>query len=472
MKARDLIFVLLILCPFYPVVGQGDTYSNPIPLTLDGVERDYAVSSSTGDNLMCTPGTISPITWFSFTTNSVASCPLLAITITDSLPCEIALYNSINGNINNNIESTSGMCFDDGFGLWAPAESLVLGTNKTYYLRIKTASVARIRIAGQHTEPANDDCTGALSIGTTAIDDNNACHQPGPGVSPDQLCAFTLENTAFYQFYVASNGSSIINISNITCDNIGSNNSNGFQIGFFTGDCISLNPISCTSGSGDFVQATSPPLTAGTKVYVAIDGNGGSNCSYSLTGINVTTVLQQGISHFSVWETPRSNRITWETGRHFDGHLVYIERSADGRVFEEIGQVNPGPSTGEERTFQFEDLSPLPLAFYRLLVISGNNRREYSPVKELRRKDGAALQLNFQNPVSHFIEGMLYSGSGGRAELAVIDGAGRRLMQSAMFISPGQTSISRDLSSLPSGKYFIQVRLGGQQITKGFILLK
>ena len=135
--------------------------------------------------------------------------------------------------MNNNLETNSSMCFYDGFGLWAPAETFVTDGGKTYYLRIKTSTACTISIAGQHHAPENDDCSGALSLGTVAIQDNNACHQPGPGVSPDQLCAYTLENTAFYQFYVATDGASIINITKISCDNGGINNSSGFQIGFF-----------------------------------------------------------------------------------------------------------------------------------------------------------------------------------------------------------------------------------------------
>src|SRR5688572_18882765 len=370
MKARQFILVILLFVTYTTAKAQGDTYSNSIPLTMDGVIRNFASSTGTGDNVLCTANGTTSVTWFSLTTNSSGHCPLVNITAADGLACEIAMYTSISGNINNNFEASSSMCFDDGTGLWAPAETFAVSGGKTYYLRIKTTTACTLSIGAQHRSPDNDDCTGATSIGTIPITDNNACHLPGPGVSPDQLCAFTLENTAFYQFYVATDGNSIINVTNISCDNGAINNSSGFQIGFFTGTCPFLNPLSCTSGSGNFVQATSPPLTAGTRVYVAIDGNGGSNCIYSISGINVTGVLEHGISNFSVWESGSMNKLSWKTNPGFSGRTIFIERSVDGARFEEIGEVMVA-NTGEQ-FYQFDDHSPLSRSFYRLKVVSAN----------------------------------------------------------------------------------------------------
>ena len=219
MKTSKYLLLLALLSVSSNLTAQGDTHTNSILIDLDGNIKDYSSSPSLGANVICTSTGTTPITWFSFTTNSSAHCPLLNITAADSLPLEIALYTSITGNMNNNLNVESGMCFNDGFGLWAPAETFVLEANQTYYLRIKTTTNCLIYIGGQHYAPPNDACGGALPISVTPLADNNACHLPGPDVSPDQLCAFTLENTAFYQYYIASSGTSIINISNISCDN-------------------------------------------------------------------------------------------------------------------------------------------------------------------------------------------------------------------------------------------------------------
>src|SRR4030095_6280376 len=96
------------------------------------------------------------------------------------------------------LNTASSMCFDDGAGLWSVSETFTLLPNTTYKLRIKTAISGTITIKGYSYTPPNDDCGGAFAISPVLITDNNADHLPGPGVVPGQLCASTLENTAFY----------------------------------------------------------------------------------------------------------------------------------------------------------------------------------------------------------------------------------------------------------------------------------
>ena len=472
MRAFRYIFLCLLAIIHFSAGAQGDSYTNAITIEMDGVVRDYPTSTGSGANVLCTNNGTTPVTWFSFTTINDGICPLLSFTASDELPCEIAMYTSISGNINNNLEVNSSMCFYDGTGLWAPAETFIVSAGKTYYIRIKTSSDCTIKMAGQFITPSNDDCSGAMSIGTTATSDNNACHLPGPQVTPGQLCAFTLENTAFYQFYVASAGNSIINISDISCDNGANNNNTGFQIGFFTGNCNSLVPVSCTSGVGNFVQATSPPLPAGTKVYVAIDGTSGSNCTYNIGGINVVGVLEAGIRDFSIWETALTTQLRWTTHRDFNGQAIIIERSPDGRQFYEIGQIRPGEGDGRERFFQFDDVSPLPHAFYRLQIRSANNGRGYSMIKESRRTKNVLLQFKFQNPFSSRITATLITPDAGKVDISIINDAGQTVLQEVLNCRAGSNFYSRDLSMLANGRYFITIKGSQQVLTTPLIKLR
>jgi hypothetical protein len=45
-----------------------------------------------------------------------------------------------------------------------------------------------------------------LILAPHPITDNNACNSPGTGVNPTDLCASTLENTAFYKYTVLVDG--------------------------------------------------------------------------------------------------------------------------------------------------------------------------------------------------------------------------------------------------------------------------
>ena len=180
---------------------------------MDGVCRNYSTSASTATSVTCTGYTgTSPVTYFSFTTNSTPDRVLIQVTSPSNSHCEVLMYSS--GSCSPAL-SASAMCFDDGDGLWAAAHNYTFLANYTYTLRIKTDSSGTITICAQNYTPANDDCPGATPIGPSYQTDNNACHTAGPGVVAADLCASTLENTAFYTYTIETTGVSFININNI-----------------------------------------------------------------------------------------------------------------------------------------------------------------------------------------------------------------------------------------------------------------
>src|SRR6185369_15681054 len=107
----------------------------------------------------------------SFTTNSTPDKVLIDITAPTAQPCEVMLYPS-----NCSFKYTSGgMCFADGKGLWSFAYNFSIQPNTTYTLRVKTTSAGNITMCAKNYTPPNDNCTGAMSISTTPVADNNAC---------------------------------------------------------------------------------------------------------------------------------------------------------------------------------------------------------------------------------------------------------------------------------------------------------
>ena len=466
MKYSMILILIYLLLPDKSGAQQGSTCSTPYPVLVDGVLRSYAPSSNLAAAVVCTSYTNnSPVTWFSITTNAQGECPLLNIS-SGSTWCEIALYTACNGG--QALQTASAMCFDDGSGLWAPSEALVLQANTTYYLRIKTAGADSIRMAAQHYTPSNNSCLGATSVSTVSIHDNNACHKPGTGIFADQLCAFTLENTAFYQFYIASPGSAIINISSISCDNGSQNNSSGFQIGFFTGSCNALVPLNCTSGSGTFVQASTDPLPANTHVYVAIDGMAGSNCRYSLEGINVFGVLAaEQLNKFSAWNAVAATVLRWET-KNDQSVYFEVERSVNGIDYSRIGRVYRNQGNKPVHQYDFEDRNPQKHAYYRVKQLSKDGHIAISPVIRTQREN---LPLNIQltQPVAGWINITITNPLNDRTGYSIINSAGQVLMQGSLNCTSETTVARKNISALPAGNYFMVFTHANTRISQAFI---
>jgi len=453
---KKAIQLFILLCAGYAASSQG-TCSNPYPINLNGTVQNFSTGSSTGLNILCTAIGLTPITWFSFTTNASAQCPLISLIASDGNACEVGFYTSCGSLI-----SSSSMCLYDGNGLWTPSESYTVSPNTTYFLRVKTASACNISVSGQYYTPTNNTCAGAFSISNTPVVDNNSCHKGSTEVTATQLCAFTMENTAFYQFYLIDAGVAVININNIACDNGATNNSNGFQAGFFTGSCGSLTPLNCTSTSGSFFQLSSDILPAGTHVYLAIDGVSGSNCRYSISGINITGVLDAAVfKNFSVWKTKSGNTLRW-TGLSEPGRYYQVERSSDGRIFKPIGKIYQ-QGTGE-MIFTYEDAQPLKRSFYRVRQVDAKGLVQLSETLQALRTDLLQARV-IENPVAgntlklHFNEAT-------SVRYEVVNTMGQTVLRGA---GSGEY-LSKDVSSLSSGRYI--VRLEGESISEALSFMK
>lgn len=473
--AMKYAFLLIFGLPAFAGAQTGVDCANAIPLTLDGVCRNYPTSSSTGTSVVCTSYTgSSPVTYFSFTTNSSAEKVLIDITAPTSEPCEVLLYSSGCGSM----YSSGGMCFDDGKGLWSFADNFTIQPNSTYKLRIKTTTAGNITVCAKYYTPPNNNCAGATSIGETPISDNNACHGPGSEISAVALTCglgFTLENTAFYNFYVANDGFCVVNVGSIQCDNGNGNNSNGFQTLFFKGDCGSLELLGCQSnsnaGSNSLLQFTTPSLTAGTKVTVAIDGLQGSNCSYNISGINIMNVLSADLESFSGWEKGNSNVLKWTILQETEGNNYFIERSQNGKDFHPIGKLKSQP--GKSKTsYSFEDQQPPKISYYRIKQQSLSGKVSLSSVITLKRKDGLAFEISMVNPVfNNSLELNIRSSQNGRFNYAISSVWGQVLLAGTLNSVDGSIQLRRDISGLANGKYFVSLFNDQLRETRSFVKL-
>lgn len=466
MKCAAGILFFVLLLPASVIAQSGADCDNAIPLTLDGVCRTYPTSSTTASPFLCSShSSNTPVTYFYFTTNSTPDRVLINITAPTAEPCEVLMYTSPTC---TPPISSSSMCFDDGAGIWAASHAFTFFPNTTYKLRVKTTSAGDITICASNYTPPNDDCAGAMALGPDPITDNNACHTAGPDVNAADLCAGTLENTAFYKFTVATTGVSIINLNNIQCDNGNSNNNNGFQVGFFTGTCGSLTPISCYSGSGTFVSATTDILTAGTEVYVAVDGSAGANCSYEINAINAL-VLAADIKNFAAWKKTTSNLLTWTSLREMRNDYFEIERSVNGRDFISIGRVTGQVASYVEKTYSLEDPVPPQRCYYRLKQVDRSGSVHYYNTILVVRDSGSSLQVSFQNPVVNQLRLTVNMEQASVAKMRIVSINGIVLKDENIYFRTGVNTINRDFSSLPAGNYLLEISTPTSRVSKLFV---
>jgi hypothetical protein len=452
---RLSLFVWLIVHVQIFSYSQGTGCTTPVPITMDGVCRNYTISSATGSNLVCTSSGITPVTYFSVTSNSSAENMLLKITGPSNQPVEVAFYDGTSCT-NGNLESASSICFYDGTGDWAPAENFVITPNTTYILRIKTATTGTIQICGQHYTPPNNDCLGAKPLGTELLVDNNAAHRPGNEVSPASVCAVVLENTAFYKYTVDISGPTSLAIEGMNCDNNYESDllNLGFQIGFFTGTCAGLTPINCYSGVNGNAQLNVGTLPTGTQVYVAIDGILGSNCEYAIRAINAV-VLTAKLKQFTVWKNKNENLLNWTTSEEDGNAFFEIHKSIDGRSFAAINRVNGQGNSTTEKSYEYRDEAPPPVCYYRLKLVDINGKATYSKVIRVERKADINTKVKLNNVVSNLLSLQVRDLAQDNATIEIIDPSGRQLYQRNVKISAGENNINVNTSGLSGGVHYL-----------------
>jgi hypothetical protein len=233
-------------------------------------------------------------TYFKFNSGSTP-CPNILIQTSPATETSVLLYK---GNCaNGSLISGNSMCLVDGDGTWSTDMAYIpLDPNTDYYLVIRVKgnfTGGTITITGEAGSGIGDNCATATPIGTSWISGNNFCNTPGPSITANQVCGTTLENTRWHVATIDIAGPAVINIKNIECDAIFPGN-HGYQIGFFTGSCSGLVSLFCQTQAADgddFLQYTTPSYPAGTKIYIAIDGNAGANCKYEISGLNLVGIL-------------------------------------------------------------------------------------------------------------------------------------------------------------------------------------
>jgi hypothetical protein len=464
------ICTLIPVYLFYISVSAqtGSSCATPHVLILDGVTRTYATSASTGNAVICTMPGSTPITYFSVTTNASAQMPLLNITGPGGTNCEVAMYDGACSG--GNLEAASSICFYDATGLWTPAHNFTLLPNATYNLRIKTLTAGNISINARHYTAPNNTCSGATTLGLIPIWDHNACNLPDLTVNPSYLCAFSVENTAWYTYTLASTGTSTVNITSIGCDNGDANNSNGFQIGFFTGtSCASLIPLTCSSNSGATVSASTGTLPAGTRVAVGIDGVAGSNCQYQISASN-SVGLAAYIKYFTAEKVSRSNHIKWASLQEFNNDYYEVERSANGKDFITVGRVEGALESYSEKLYRFEDDNPLPgKSFYRLKQVDIDGNIKYHRIVSVNRSDMPYVDLSFENPVSANLVLNIQTNQLGKLNLRVISMQGQVMFNETMKCMKGENYFSKNFSTLPPGKYIIEATNEKMRVTKTLV---
>ncbi|PWJ55955.1 putative secreted protein (Por secretion system target) [Dyadobacter jejuensis] len=107
------------------------------------------------------------------------------------------------------------------------------------------------------------------------------------------------------------------------------------------------------------------------------------------------------LTQFNVSRDEQSALLNWSTANEENSNVFVIERSADAKNWNEIGQVNASELSLKELKYSFSDASPYAgINYYRLKMVDLDGSFAYSSIRSLRM-DAVASVVLYPNPVSN-----------------------------------------------------------------------
>jgi Secretion system C-terminal sorting domain len=248
---------------------------------------------------------------------------------------------------------------------------------------------------------------------------------------------------------------------------------------------ITLNYLSAGPGGGDKNWSNSSPtvnisnLPNGTYTltlnYRIFGRWGGVGCFSSsnpfntavLTTIAITftvnSALPVTLTRFEAKSTNQGNELAWNTEVESSLSHFEVERSLDGKVWKQIGKVEPRTQNSiETQRYQFLDASATDaVQYYRLRIVDLDATAAYSGIVVLRAKQSSAVTIS-PNPASDY----LTITAEALAQVTIVNQLGQVVLQS-------KTDGARiDIAQLQNGIYQVILQLEDGRILQGQKFMK
>lgn len=160
----------------------------------------------------------------------------------------------------------------------------------------------------------------------------------------------------------------------------------------------------------------------------------------------------------------------WQTATERSNDFFTVERSADSRLFSEIGRRHGAGTTTEPQSYQFTDPDPMSgVNYYRLRQTDFDGGHTYSHVVAVQAGKTGGIHI-FPSPATEWVKVQPLAAPDEHAVLEVFDLAGR-LVKSAVFLAEN-TTLELSVADLPTGLYQLRYVVGQDVHVQSFMVEK
>ena len=200
------------------------------------------------------------------------------------------------------------------------------------------------------------------------------------------------------------------------------------------------------------MEATAISNTGGSK-HLAFSVTAGSFSQFVSTVGNLVVPVEMSL--FTAILEGTAVSLDWQTASEEQNAGFFVQKSIDGKRWENLSFVEGTGTTYEVQNYNFMDENPVNgINYYRLKQLDFDNNFEYSDIKTIQYGDKQNAIAVYPNPVKDQLIIELPNNNT-NVQVNIFDLTGRKVIGQEIQTNEVQTSI--DFSKLENGIYMLQI---------------
>ncbi|GAB5417742.1 MAG: hypothetical protein Crog4KO_25090 [Crocinitomicaceae bacterium] len=156
--------------------------------------------------------------------------------------------------------------------------------------------------------------------------------------------------------------------------------------------------------------------------------------------------------------------LEWETATELNNDYFTVERSLDVKNWQEIAQIDGAGSSQEPLSYDTLDRAPLKgTSYYRLKQTDFDGSFSYSDIRSVNFEAGASVLL-YPNPAKTTLT--IQGESSALETIKIFNTTGQDVTERVTRIVSDVENIVFDLTTIPSGVYFVKTKESAYKVTK------
>ena len=204
-------------------------------------------------------------------------------------------------------------------------------------------------------------------------------------------------------------------------------------------------------------------LTLLSTMSISGYGNDLTSCAFPLSVLPIVWKTYQVVANAN-----GSASINWLIDAESNEKEFYVETSANGINWTELGKVSAKPKTGTDLNYSFTTANVLNgINYFRIRQVDLDNNVSYSEIKTLNISKEVKVEF-WPNPAQEYVNIRYNKPMGINTKAQIFDQSGRLIKE----LTLQQVSTQINISNLVSGTYFVKVQFSdGDTFKQSFIKL-